>query len=104
MDNLISKIRKQIRALRVSMLEAGAIMREQINRDEECSAAAGEIIVMRTVMSHLVQERARLGDREPIEVDGSIIPRRPYAPPRPAKQVYAKPMKRHLTPGSKRAW
>jgi hypothetical protein len=41
MDNRISEIRRQIRALRVSMLEAEAIMREQINRDQECSFVAG---------------------------------------------------------------
>jgi len=35
------------RALRVSMLEAEDIMRDQINRDEECSEIAGEIMVMR---------------------------------------------------------
>ena len=76
MDNRISEIRKKIRALRVSMLEAEAIMHEQINRDEECSEIAGEIMVMRAAMSLLVQERARLGDREPILVNSFFIPRR----------------------------
>ena len=33
MDNRINELRKLIRALRVSMLEAEAIMREQINQD-----------------------------------------------------------------------
>ena len=51
MDNRINQIRKQIRALRVSMLEAEAIMREQINRDEECSFVAGEVLKMRAIMS-----------------------------------------------------
>jgi hypothetical protein len=32
-----NKIRKKIRALRVSMFEAEAIMREQITRDEGCA-------------------------------------------------------------------
>ena len=41
MDNRINEIRKKIRALRVSMLEAEAIMHEQINRDEECSKLPG---------------------------------------------------------------
>jgi hypothetical protein len=57
MDNKISEVRKKIRALRVSMLEAEAIMHDQINRDEECSEIAGEIMVMRAAMSLLVQER-----------------------------------------------
>ena len=83
MDNRINEIRKKIRALRVSMLEAEAIMHEQINRDEECSEIAGEIMVMRSAMSLMVQERARLGDREPILVNNFFIPRRALAAPRP---------------------
>jgi hypothetical protein len=41
MDNRISQIRKKIRALRVSMLEAEAVMHEQVKRDEDCSCVAG---------------------------------------------------------------
>lgn len=65
MDNRINEIRRIIRALRVSMREAEAIMHEQINRDEDCSFVAGEVMKMRTVMSGLVQERAALGDTDP---------------------------------------
>jgi len=79
MDNRINEIRKQIRALRVSMLEAEVIMRDQINRDEECSWIAGEILAMRSSMSLLVEERAKLGDREPILVNFAFIPRRAAA-------------------------
>ena len=46
MDNRINEIRKKIRALRVSMLQAEAIMHEQINRDEECSEIAGERLMI----------------------------------------------------------
>jgi len=76
MDNRINEIRRQIRALRISMLEAEAIMREQINRDQECSFVAGEILKMRAVMSILVRERASRGDNEPILVKSFFIPRR----------------------------
>ena len=76
MDNRISEIRRTIRALRVSMLEAEAVMRDQINRDEDYSFVAGEVLKMRKVMSLLVQERATLGDREPILVKSLPIPRR----------------------------
>jgi hypothetical protein len=48
------------------MLEAEAVMHEQINRDEDCSFTAEEILKMRTVMSLLVEERSQLGDQEPI--------------------------------------
>jgi hypothetical protein len=82
MDNRINQIRKQIRALRVSMLEAEAVMREQINRDEECSFVAEEILRMRVVMSLLVEERSQLGDREPILVNSIFIRhRRPAVKP-----------------------
>jgi hypothetical protein len=76
MDNRINEIRRTIRALRVSMLEAEAIMHEQINRDEDCSFVAQEILKMRTVMSLLVKERTTLGDDEPILVKSFFIPRR----------------------------
>src|SRR5262249_20452055 len=91
MDNRINEIRRIIRALRVSMREAEAIMHEQINRDENCSFVAEEIIKMRVVMSGLVQERTRLGDNEPILVHSLFIPRRPPASGVPVA-------KRHLVP------
>ena len=96
MDNRVSEIRKQIRALRVSMLEAETIMRDQINRDENCAFVAGEILKMRTVMSVLVRERAVLGDREPILVN-SFFPRRA---PRP---VAVRPAHRHFVPAAQHA-
>ena len=97
MDHRISEIRRQIRGLRVSMIEAEAIMRDQINRDETCSFVAGEILKMRTVMSVLVRERAVLGDREPILVNSSFVPRRA---PRP---VAVRPVHRHLVPAARHA-
>ena len=72
MDNRIAEIRKQIRMVRVGMLEAEAIMRDRINRDEECSEVAGEMLEMRAVMKLLVREREMLGDREPILVNSSV--------------------------------
>jgi hypothetical protein len=73
MHNRVNEIRRLIRTLRVSMLEAEAIMRQQINRDEDCSFVAGDILKMRAVMSGLVQERTLLGDNEPIVVNVSSI-------------------------------
>ena len=51
---------------------------------------AEEILKIRTVMSGLVQERAALGDTDPIVVASLFIPRRAPAPPRP------RPVKRRL--------
>jgi hypothetical protein len=76
MDNRINEVRRVIRALRVSMHEAEAIMREQINRDEDCTFVAEEILKMRIVMAGLAQERATLGDTTPIVVASLFIPRR----------------------------
>jgi hypothetical protein len=104
MDNRINEIRKQIRALRISMLEAEAIMREQINRDDDCSFVAEEVLKMRVVMSLLVEERTRLGDHEPIFVNRFMIPRRaPFVKPVAAKLAALRPVKRRLVPAENRA-
>ncbi|WP_291698261.1 hypothetical protein [Bradyrhizobium sp.] len=66
MDNRISEIRRIIRSLRVSMRETEAIMREQINRNEDCSFVAQELLKMRTVMGGLSRERTTLGDNDPV--------------------------------------
>lgn len=90
MDNRINEIRRQIRALRLSMIEAEAVMRAQIKRAEDCSFVAGDMLRMRAVMSRLVAERTELGDREPIIVNAAI----PRSPALPA--VIVRPAKRHL--------
>ena len=81
------------------MIEAEAIMREQINRDESCSFVAGEIMKMRTVMSVLVRERAVLGDRDPILVNNFFVPRRAPAP----RPVAVRPVNCHGVPAAQRA-
>ena len=91
MDNRINEIRRVIRALRVSMREAEAIMHEQINRDEDCTFVAEEIMKMRTVMAGLVRERASLGDTDPIVVASLFIPRRPPTPSRVVKRLLVPP-------------
>ena len=83
MDDRIIKLRRLIRSLRVSMREAEAVMHQQIKRDEDCSFVADEVLKMRRVMAVLVQERASLGDTDPIVVDAPVfIPRRVQARPR----------------------
>ena len=76
MHNRINELRRLIRMLRVSMLEAEVIMRTQINRNEDCGFVAGDILKMRAVMVRLVQERRILGDDEPIIVNSSSIAKR----------------------------
>jgi hypothetical protein len=79
MNNRVSEIRRVIRSLRASMREAEAIMHEQINRGENCSFVAQELLKMRMVMSGLVRERTTLGDNEPIVV---ARPREAWSRPR----------------------
>lgn len=98
MDNRINEIRKQIRVLRTSMIEAEVVMRAQIKRDEDCAFVAGEMLKMRTVMSRLVAERTELGDREPIVVNAVVSRRSPALP-----AVLARPAKRHLAAARQRA-
>lgn len=92
MDNRINEIRKVIRALRVSMMEAEAVMREQIARDQDCAFVANELLKMRGVMSGLVREKEALGDRTPILVSNHFTPRRAPTP------IFAHPLKRRLVP------
>jgi hypothetical protein len=92
MDNRVNEIRKVIRALRVTMMEAQAVMRDQITRDQDCTFVAQELLKMRAVMTGLVREKEALGDRAPILVSNHVTPR-----PAP-KPVFVRPVKRHLVP------
>src|SRR5215470_4183547 len=90
MNNRVNEIRKVIKALRVSMMEAEAIMRDQITRDQDCTFVAQELLKMRTVMAGLVREKEALGDPAPILVHITSLP----AP----KPVFVRPVKRHPVP------
>jgi hypothetical protein len=64
MDNKLNEIRRKIRFLRTEMLVAEDHIRRQVNRDEDCSAAAVDLISMRGAMLNLIRERNRLGGEE----------------------------------------
>lgn len=64
MDNKLNEIRRKIRFLRAEMLGAEENIRQQVNRDEDCSAAAVRVMSMRGAMVGLIQERNRLGGEE----------------------------------------
>ena len=64
MDNKLNEIRRKIRFLRSEMLGAGDTIRQQVNRDEDCSAAAIRLMSMRVAMLGLISERNRLGGEE----------------------------------------
>ncbi|MDP1883313.1 MAG: hypothetical protein Q8K88_10575 [Bradyrhizobium sp.] len=64
MDNKLNEIRRKIRFLRSEMLSAEATIRQQVNRDEDCSEASTQLLAMRVVMLGLIAERNRLGGEE----------------------------------------
>jgi len=64
MDNKLNEIRRKIRFLRGEMLGAGDHIRQQVNRDEDCSVAAVRLMSMRGAMLDLIRERNRLGGEE----------------------------------------
>lgn len=95
MDNRVSEIRKVIRALRVSMVEAETVMRTQIARDQDCSFVAQELLKMRNVLAGLVREKESLGDYEPI----LMAAQRPARTA--AKLPFVVPAKRHPVPAQR---
>ncbi|MDP3693006.1 hypothetical protein [Bradyrhizobium sp.] len=50
--------------MRSEMLSAEATIRQQVNRDEDCSEASMQLMAMRVVMLGLIAERNRLGGEE----------------------------------------
>ena len=64
MNNKLNEIRRKISFLRQEMLSAEATIRNQVNRDEDCSEASMQLMAMRVVMLGLIAERNRLGGEE----------------------------------------
>ena len=61
MDNRLNKIRKDMSALRADMLRLERVIRDQINRDRDCTESASRLMAMRREIGMLVAEWARLG-------------------------------------------
>ena len=61
MDNRLNKIRKEMNALRGEMLRIEEIMRDEVNRDRDCTQTALGLMAMRSRMRLLVGEWTRLG-------------------------------------------
>jgi hypothetical protein len=64
MDNRLNEIRRKISFLRSEMLRFEDTIRKHVNRDEDCSDASMQLMVMRVVMLGLISERNRLGGEE----------------------------------------
>jgi hypothetical protein len=67
MDNKINEIRRKISALRVEMTLVEAAIRDQVNRDLDCSEAAYRLLAMRAEVSELISRwrASGGGDRVP---------------------------------------
>ena len=61
MDNRLNKIRKDMSALRADMLRLEGVMRDQINRDRDCTDSALRLLAMRREISMLAAEWRQLG-------------------------------------------
>jgi chorismate mutase len=67
MDNKINEIRRKISALRTEMTLVEAAIREQINRDLDCTEASYRLMAMRAEVAELIGrwKAAGGGDRLP---------------------------------------
>ena len=61
MDNRLNNIRKEMSALRADMLRAEDVIRDQVNRDQDCTEAAQRVLQMRARMKAMVAEWKLLG-------------------------------------------
>jgi hypothetical protein len=61
MDNRLNKIRKDMNGLRADMLRLEAVMRDQINRDRDCTESALRLMAMRAQLNTMVREWTQLG-------------------------------------------
>jgi hypothetical protein len=66
MDNTLNESRRKIGRLRSEMLALAESIRQQINRNENCTEASLRLIAMRTMMLGLIRERDCLGGSEPL--------------------------------------
>jgi hypothetical protein len=64
MDNKINEIRRKISVLRAGMLKTEDSIREQINRDLDCTETSLQLMDMRREMVVLIRERNALGGWE----------------------------------------
>jgi hypothetical protein len=89
MDNKINEIRRKISTLRVEMTLIEAAIRDQVNRDLDCSEASYRLLAMRAEVAELIGQwkAAGGGDRLPTvrERLSRSYEDRPVAKAKPAK-------------------
>ena len=66
MDNRINEIRRKISELRVRMPAVEDVIRDQINRDQDCTQASLRLMAMRAELASLVAEWRAAGGSDPL--------------------------------------
>jgi hypothetical protein len=64
MDNRLNELRRKISALRLNMLDMAASIRDQVNRDRDCTESSLRLMGMRQELTALVREWTLLGGGE----------------------------------------
>jgi hypothetical protein len=64
MDNKINEIRRKISGLRARMLDVEGSIRDQVNRDLDCTETSLQLMEMRRQMVGLIKQRDALGGQE----------------------------------------
>jgi hypothetical protein len=64
MDNRINEIRRKISALRAEMSDIEAAVRDQVNRDLDCTADAQRLMAMRAELAGLIGRWKAAGGSE----------------------------------------
>jgi chorismate mutase len=80
MDNRINEIRRKISTLRTGMARIEAIMRDQINRDQDCTDTGMRLMTMRAELASLIAELKAAGGVNPLPTVEERL-RANYRPP-----------------------
>jgi hypothetical protein len=66
MDNRVNEIRRKISDLRARMPAVEDAIRDQINRDQDCTEASLKLMAMRAELASLVAEWRAAGGSDPL--------------------------------------
>jgi len=97
MDNRLNELRRKISVLRLKMLDMEALIRDQVNHDQDCTDSARRLMDMRQELTVLVREWSLLGGGEGLPTVQERLRENYRAVQRPKTQPKQKIEKRRLT-------
>jgi molecular chaperone DnaK (HSP70) len=103
MDNRLNHIRKEMSALRADMLRAEDVIRDQVNRDQDCTEAALRVLQMRARMKAMVAEWKLLGGSVQLPTVEERLKEMRGQPPRRRPRYARPPMIQKSVPKRRRA-